>query len=72
MPAPAPRKLVPEDVFQRVLRARESGFTRRTVSQLKSRGVEFKGEPIERPYGVDALFKDDSGNWFSLTEPRGG
>jgi AraC-like DNA-binding protein len=27
-------------------------------------------EPTERPYGIEAVFKDNSGNWFSLTEPR--
>ena len=25
-------------------------------------------EPKERPYGIEALFKDDSGNWFSLSQ----
>jgi hypothetical protein len=30
--------------------------------------VEFLQEPAERPYGVEALFRDDSGNWFSLTQ----
>ena len=27
-------------------------------------------EPAERPYGIEAVFKDNSGNWFSLTQPR--
>ncbi|MEU5364671.1 VOC family protein [Streptomyces sp. NPDC005925] len=38
--------------------------------KLKDRGVEFLQEPQERPYGVEALFRDDSGNWFSFTQPR--
>jgi len=25
-------------------------------------------EPAERPYGTEALFRDDSGNWFSFTQ----
>ena len=25
-------------------------------------------EPAERPYGIEAVFRDDSGNWFSLTQ----
>jgi hypothetical protein len=25
-------------------------------------------EPAERPYGTEAVFRDDSGNWFSLVE----
>lgn len=35
---------------------------------FKSRGVEFLQEPTERPYGIEAIFRDDSGNWYSLTE----
>ena len=42
-----------------------------TYKELKERGVEFIGEPAERPYGVEAIMKDDSGNWFSLTQPHG-
>ncbi|QKV93444.1 VOC family protein [Streptomyces sp. NA02950] len=37
---------------------------------LKARGVEFLQEPQERPYGTEALFRDDSGNWFSFTQRR--
>jgi catechol 2,3-dioxygenase-like lactoylglutathione lyase family enzyme len=44
---------------------------RATYAELQSRGVEFLQEPEERPYGVEAVFRDDSGNWFSLTQPRG-
>ncbi|GGW52636.1 hypothetical protein GCM10010381_42680 [Streptomyces xantholiticus] len=39
--------------------------------KLKARGVEFLQEPQERPYGTEAIFRDDSGNWFSFTQPRG-
>lgn len=35
---------------------------------MKARGVEFLQEPTERPYGVEAIFRDDSGNWFSFTQ----
>ncbi|MFF5305640.1 VOC family protein [Streptomyces sp. NPDC013161] len=35
---------------------------------FKGRGVEFLQEPTERPYGIEAIFRDDSGNWYSLTE----
>jgi catechol 2,3-dioxygenase-like lactoylglutathione lyase family enzyme len=41
-----------------------------TYEELKARGVEFMREPKEQPWGLEALFRDDSGNWFSLTEPR--
>jgi catechol 2,3-dioxygenase-like lactoylglutathione lyase family enzyme len=35
---------------------------------LTARGVEFTQEPADRPYGVEALMRDDSGNWFSFTQ----
>ena len=38
--------------------------------QLKSRGVEFSEEPEDRPYGIDAGFRDPSGNSFRLTQLR--
>lgn len=44
---------------------------RKTYEELKARGVHFRSEPAERFYGIEAMFQDDSGNWFSLTEPRG-
>jgi catechol 2,3-dioxygenase-like lactoylglutathione lyase family enzyme len=36
---------------------------------LKAKGVTFVQEPADRPYGIEALLRDDSGNWFSLTQP---
>ncbi len=42
---------------------------RGTYEELKARGVEFIQEPTERFYGIEATFRDDSGNWFSLTQP---
>ncbi|MEU0393981.1 VOC family protein [Streptomyces sp. NPDC006208] len=41
-------------------------------AKLKERGVEFLQEPQERPYGTEAIFRDDSGNWFSFTQEREG
>ena len=45
---------------------------RGTYEELKSKGVEFVSAPAERPYGIEAVFKDNSGNWFSLTQPNEG
>ena len=45
---------------------------RGTYEDLKSKGVEFVSEPAERPYGIEAVFRDNSGNWFSLTQPNEG
>ncbi|MFG3661368.1 VOC family protein [Streptomyces sp. NPDC047706] len=35
---------------------------------FRQRGVEFLQEPQERPYGIEAVFRDDNGNWYSLTQ----
>lgn len=43
---------------------------RATYAELAARGVEFIQEPAERPYGIEAVFRDDSGNWFSLTQRK--
>lgn len=39
-----------------------------TYTELKAKGVEFKSEPKEQFYGIEAIFRDNSGNWFSLTQ----
>lgn len=36
--------------------------------ELSSRGVEFQEKPEERPYGIDAGFRDPSGNALRLTQ----
>ena len=42
---------------------------RATYEKMKAKGVRFISEPAERPYGIEAVFRDNSGNWFSLTQP---
>jgi catechol 2,3-dioxygenase-like lactoylglutathione lyase family enzyme len=37
-----------------------------TYEELKAKGVEFSKAPTKEFYGIEALFKDNSGNWFSL------
>ena len=39
-----------------------------SYEELKSRGVEFVDTPEERPYGIDASFRDPSGNHIRLTQ----
>ena len=46
----------------------ETDDCRAAYEELKARGVTFLQEPAERPYGIEALLRDDSGNWFSLTQ----
>jgi catechol 2,3-dioxygenase-like lactoylglutathione lyase family enzyme len=36
--------------------------------RLADLGVEFLQEPQDRPYGTEAIFRDPSGNWYSLTQ----
>ena len=36
--------------------------------KLTAKGVEFVAPPAERPYGIEAVLRDDSGNWFSFTQ----
>lgn len=43
----------------------------KTYEELKARGVEFTSPPKEEFYGVEAVFKDPFGNWFSMTQPKG-
>ena len=40
-----------------------------SYEELKGRGVEFTQEPTEQPYGIDAGFRDPSGNHFRLAQP---
>jgi catechol 2,3-dioxygenase-like lactoylglutathione lyase family enzyme len=37
---------------------------------LADRGVEFLQPPADRPYGIEAVLRDDSGNWFSFTQRK--
>ena len=39
-----------------------------TYEELKLKGVVFKKPPTKEFYGFEALFMDDSGNWFSLSQ----
>ena len=39
-----------------------------TYDELKGRGVEFSQEPTEQPYGVDAGFRDPSGNQMRVAQ----
>ena len=41
-----------------------------TYEELKGRGVDFTQEPTEQPYGIDAGFRDVSGNHFRMVESR--
>ena len=41
---------------------------RASYEELKQRGVEFQQEPTEQPHGVDAGFRDPSGNQMRMAQ----
>ena len=43
---------------------------RATYEELKAKGVQFKSEPKEQFYGIEAIITDGCGNWFSMTQPK--
>jgi catechol 2,3-dioxygenase-like lactoylglutathione lyase family enzyme len=48
----------------------ETDDCRAAYDELRGRGVEFAETPEERPYGVDAAFRDPSGNNIRIVEQR--
>ena len=49
----------------------ETDDCRATYEELKAKGVVFHSSPQERPYGIEAVMRDDSGNYFSVVQrPR--
>lgn len=41
-----------------------------TYTELSDKGVTFLQPPSERPYGVEAVMRDNSGNWLVMVEHR--
>jgi catechol 2,3-dioxygenase-like lactoylglutathione lyase family enzyme len=48
----------------------ETADCRKTYEELKAKGVEFLSPPTDQFYGVEAVFKNPFGNWFSMTQPK--
>lgn len=46
----------------------ETKNCQKTYEDLLAKGVEFIQPPIEQLYGIEAMGKDNSGNWFSLVQ----
>ncbi len=42
----------------------------KAYEDLSAKGVEFVQPPSDRPYGVEAVMRDNSGNWLVLVENR--
>jgi len=43
---------------------------RATYEELKAKGVEFLAPPADRFYGIECVMKDNSNNWYSMTQPK--
>ena len=79
MPSPGP-PLMDADTSNNVRDLMAKGFAgtvflstddcRASYEELRSRGIEFDGEPEDRPYGVDVGLRDPSGNSIRLTQVR--
>ncbi|CAM2931256.1 VOC family protein [Prescottella defluvii] len=42
----------------------------KTYEELVAKGVQFTQPPSDRPYGIEAVMRDNSGNWLVLVERR--
>jgi catechol 2,3-dioxygenase-like lactoylglutathione lyase family enzyme len=60
------KKLVKKGAF--AIGVFDTADCRATYAELKAKGVEFMHEPKEQFYGIATVGKDNSGNWFSLTQ----
>ena len=43
---------------------------RAAYEELTARGVEFVQPPADRPYGVEAILRDNSGNWLVMVQHK--
>jgi catechol 2,3-dioxygenase-like lactoylglutathione lyase family enzyme len=43
---------------------------RATIEELRAKGVDIIQEPADRPYGIEAVIRDDCGNWIVLIEEK--
>ena len=46
----------------------ETDDCQKAYDKLTAKGIEFLKPPTKEFYGIEALFRDGCGNWFSLTE----
>lgn len=59
----------PEHVGKNATAVLHTDDCRRTCEDLKARGAEFLEGPQQRPFGIQAVFKDLYGNHYALVEP---
>jgi catechol 2,3-dioxygenase-like lactoylglutathione lyase family enzyme len=68
----------PDDLVEAMKRAQGQGGLNglgltvddceKTYAELQAKGVEFLQPPSARPYGTEAVCRDNSGNWVVLVE----
>jgi catechol 2,3-dioxygenase-like lactoylglutathione lyase family enzyme len=66
--AAAVRRMLDKGVLHAVGLATDD--CRKTYEELVAKGVTFIQEPSDRPYGVEAVLRDNSGNWLVLVEAK--
>jgi predicted enzyme related to lactoylglutathione lyase len=79
MPIPGP-PFIDDETSEQIRTLTAKGFAgtvflttddcRADYEALVARGIEFTEKPEERPYGIDAGFRDPSGNSIRLTQVR--
>jgi len=74
---PRPPMFEPEDaeLVRRLLERNALGAgvwecddCQKTFQDMKHKGIEFIKEPTQEFYGLEAVFRDGCGNWYSLTQ----
>jgi catechol 2,3-dioxygenase-like lactoylglutathione lyase family enzyme len=63
------RALVEKGAF--ICGAFETADVHKDYEDLSKKGVRFAGPPQDRPYGIETVLSDDSGNRFSLCQRPG-
>ena len=46
----------------------ETDDCQQTYETMQANGVEFLRPPTDMPYGLEAVWRDNSGNWFTLLQ----
>jgi catechol 2,3-dioxygenase-like lactoylglutathione lyase family enzyme len=76
LPGPPMDDAVAEAIRRALANGTMGGFgistddCRKEYERLTGLGVEFVQPPADRPYGVEAVLRDNSGNWLVMTEPK--
>jgi catechol 2,3-dioxygenase-like lactoylglutathione lyase family enzyme len=64
--AAALRKLAEQNILGSAVF--ETDDCQKSYEAMRANGIEFTQPPTQRFYGIEALFHDGCGNWFSLTQ----